>query len=334
MSPEAKKDSGGPGKSRHSSQPTSKSKDREEAAQGASVSGPENGARTPPEDPAAEAAATNRAGLLAALRTGLEEVLPGMRLLDRDLEFEEGARADLAGVDATGRLVLVLVAEEDLDRTALLVLDTHSFASRQTAAIVRHIGADGVDAQLPPRTLVIDAQSSERLLLRLSPLFEAGVELYGLQSIRSAAGDRSYLVPRGVRTAASVASGVDPLHPFLDALPAALSELGREVVAQISRLDRELTVAGTPSAVAWSLLDEVLVRLECTGHELVGRVGPHFEGRGIAKPSDLEPLLEGALARLARLPDLDVESEGSGPGDLERDDSPILTAEEIEYFRD
>ena len=44
------------------------------------------------------------------LEDSLDEFVPGIEILDRDLVFEGGARADLAGVDPSGRLHLVVVA--------------------------------------------------------------------------------------------------------------------------------------------------------------------------------------------------------------------------------
>ncbi|MEW6072574.1 MAG: hypothetical protein AB1726_08285 [Planctomycetota bacterium] len=284
------------------------------------------------EEPAA--APLDRAGLLGALSAGLAEVRPGLLILDRDLELEEGGRADLAGVDGSGRIVLVILAAEDVDAATLQILDTVSLARGAAATLARHLGGEGIDPSLPPETIVIDPRASDRLLRRLSPFLGAEVELLGVRWIKSAAGERSYLVVRGERAAGAPAASRDPVGPFLASLPPDLAELGRRAVERISRLDRELVTGGRPGEVAWSLGEDVLVRLEHDGERLLGSVAPRHEVLALAGEADLEPLLEGALARL-------VEGlEGArGAGDaVPRGEAepagPILTPEEIDYFRE
>jgi hypothetical protein len=279
-----------------------------------------------------------RENLLGALGSGLREVLPGLEILDRDLIFEQGGRADLAGVDAGGRLVLVLVADADPDVAALEVLDTHSLARRHLDTIVRHLCADSsersIDESLEARTVVIDPVGSERLLLRLAPIFDSGIELFGLYSIQSAAGERSYLAPIAAPPSGSVQRGLPPEAAFLESLPPALEEVGREAVERIGRVDRELLVTGTAGSVSWSFQDEVLVRLEHVGHRLQASVGPHHETRLLESEADLDPLLESVLARFVQWLDYDAPASSRTPGiDLGEGD-PILTPEEIDAFRD
>jgi len=92
----------------------------------------------------AEAEAAEReegeSGPLAALSTGLDEIVPGVEILDRELAFEGGARADLAGVDPSGRLLFVLLAGEDADRAALEALDALTVLRTQMELLVRHFG--------------------------------------------------------------------------------------------------------------------------------------------------------------------------------------------------
>ena len=63
------------------------------------------------------------AAFQAALLEGLEDVLPGIEVVDRDIVFEGGARADLAAVDPSGRLVLVLLVTRDEEKAILGILD-------------------------------------------------------------------------------------------------------------------------------------------------------------------------------------------------------------------
>jgi crossover junction endodeoxyribonuclease RuvC len=58
------------------------------------------GAAAEAEDkPRSRGRAQEARGPLAALTEGLDEIVPGIEILDRELSFEGGARADLAGVD-------------------------------------------------------------------------------------------------------------------------------------------------------------------------------------------------------------------------------------------
>lgn len=276
--------------------------------------------------------------LLGALAAGLTEVLPGLEILDRDLVFEQGGRADLAGVDGGGRLVLVLVVDANPDLAALEVLDTHSLARRHADTIARHLVGNPsetrIDATLEPRTIVIDPAGSERLLLRLGPILESGIELFALHAIRSAAGERAYLAPLTAPPMRPARRAKAPEAGFLDALPPALAELGRAAVERLGRLDRELVVSGGSDAISWSHQSEVLVRLERVGNRLQAGVGPHLEPRVLESEEDLEPLLESALALLVQWLDYDAPAAPVNPLAPPGAGDPILTREEIEAFRD
>ena len=287
----------------------------------------------PGEDPSAAMSAEERTALLLAVGTGLEEVVPGFRILDRDLVLDDGARADLAGADLGGRLILVLLADENPDRAALEVLDTCSFLRRHVATVARHLPEGAIDVELEPRTVVIDPQSSARLLHRLAPLLDAGVDLLGLQSVSSASGDRSYLVPLVPPSATSRGIQAHAESVFLEALSPALVELGTEAVDRLSRLDRELVAVGSPDAISWRLGSEVLVRLERIGGRLQASLGPRHEPRVLGTISDLDPILEGTLARIVPTLELDETPLPGGREPPPVDDSRILTDEEIDFLQ-
>jgi len=336
MSPEDKKDPGSKrSRKARGSRSRSGSPRKEES----------EGGETPAEDPSlppngdlgevspAAMSAEDRTALLLAVGTGLEEVVPGFRILDRDLVLDEGARADLAGVDLAGRLILVLLANEDPDRAALEVLDTCSLLRRHVATIARHLPAGAVDVELEPRTVVIDPQSSPRLLHRLAPLLDAGVELLGLQSVSSASGDRSYLVPLTPPPASARGIQAHAETVFLEALPPALADLGGRAVELLSRLDGELVAVGSPDAISWRLGSEVLVRLERVGGRLQASLGPRHEPRVLATIADLDPILEGTLTRVVSTLELDEAPPPGGREASSLEDSRILTDEEIEFLQ-
>jgi len=283
----------------------------------------------------AEAEAAEReegeSGPLAALSTGLDEIVPGVEILDRELAFEGGARADLAGVDPSGRLLFVLLAGEDADRAALEALDALTVLRTQMELLVRHFGEGRVNPERAPRLFVVSPISDERLCARLAALGDAGVQVLGLRAVKSAAGERSYLVKLG----GGERAGAGGVGAFLRALPARLEALGAALVERMQRLDEELEPAGDASTLVWRLQGEVLCRVERIGDLLQASVGPRHEPLALGDLDDLERLVEHALGRLVRVlgmtrgdrPPKEAAKPGAG-------DAPILTAEEIQAFRE
>lgn len=270
----------------------------------------------------------------AALIRGLEEIVPGFDVLDRELVFEGGAHADLAGVDPSGRLYLVVLAPDDVDKATLEALDALSVLRTDLELLTRHLGEPRVIVERAPRVIVVSPNSDARLALRLAALADAGVSVLGLRTVKSAAGERSYLVRldvggRGVSSGGGAAA-------FLRALPARLELLGAGLVERMARLDEELAVSGDATTIVWRLAGEVLCRVERIGDVLQASVGPNHEPLPLSEPADVEALVEKALARLVRVLGLTrgerapSEPRPTGAGREE----PILTAEEIQAFRE
>ena len=299
--------------------------------------------RTKPKAPRSSAAASaaakaeeapDREGVVEALETGLSEALPGVEVLDRGLEFDDGVRADLAAVDPVGRLVLVVVAHAEPDRAVLDALDVLRQARANTALVVRHIGSRRIDPGLEPRIVVVDPADDERVAERLGALAGAGIDVFGVRTLRSAAGECSYLVAKGdTRQPVAGARGV---QEFLDALPLPLQDIGRELTARMNRLDDDLLAATDGSAVVWRWKGEVLARLECVGDQLRASVAPDHRPAPVREATDLDEVVDGALARLvaelhrrpAEAGDDDLAGGGLDP------DEPLLTPDEIAAFRD
>lgn len=324
------------------------------------------------EGPGAERPADERGGgsgggdgeLLRALEEGLEDVFPGLEILDRDLVLDEGGRADLAALEPSGRLVLVLVAE-DLDRTPLEALDALSFARRHGALFARHFrrqAGQRLESELAPRLVVVTPTTDERLTQRLAPLFDCGLELYGVRTLASRAGERSYLVPLSVQAGDAVDRARSGRDAFLEALPADLVPFARAAITRIERLDDELEPAFGRETASWRLHGEVLVRIERAGSLLRASVSPHDERLLLEGDEALETLLESALERLMAILERSGGAPGPGtggpgsPGEpggttalrlaggpedapptpraLLRSGEPLLTPEEIQAFRD
>jgi hypothetical protein len=289
---------------------------------------------------AGEAGAERRArakdgGPLAALIAGLDQVVPGLEVLDRELVFEGGARADLAAVDPSGRLYLVLVASESADKAALEALDALGASRTQLELLVRHFGESRMNPDRAPRVLVVSASADARLAERLSVLGEAGVLVLGLRTVKSASGERSYLVR--LDPAARVTSGTGGVTAFLRGLPPRLEPLGHELVERMTRLDEELVASGDATTLAWRLAGEVLCRVERIGELLQGSVAPLHEPLVLAGHDDLDRLVQRAFTRLAGVLGIARTDErpATGPRPVPApSDEPLLTPEEIQAFRE
>jgi hypothetical protein len=264
---------------------------------------------------------------------GLDEIVPGIEVLDRELVFEGGARADLAGVDPSGRLHLVQLADEDADRAALAALDLVAATRAELELLVRHLGEGRASAERAPRVLVVCPASAPRLAERLGVLADAGVLLLGLRAMKSAKGEQRYLVR--LDPAGKGASGSGGVNAFLRALPARLEALGNTLVERMERLDEELVPSGDASTLVWRLGGEVLLRVERIGELLQASVAPRHEPLPLGELGELERVVSKVYAQLARLLGL-ARGEPAGPGPRPapaRADEPILTPEEIEAFR-
>jgi hypothetical protein len=290
---------------------------------------------TPPggePDPAGAGAPT--AADLEAVAAAVEEALTGVRILDRALEFDDGTRADLAGTDSAGRIVLVRLANEDADRSALGVLDLLAFAHAHADLLARHLGLPRASASCEPRVVVILEPDDRVLAARLGAVSGAGLELHDLRTVKSAAGERAYLVVRAGVGAGGVRDVQSALQRFLEALAPENAELGRELCARLARLDDDLRTEASTDAVAWFYRDRPLVRLESRSGRLSGSVGADGRGQELTGRRDADALLEAALTRL-------MEEVGRpSPGDADADPArgepalALLSAEEIEAFRD
>ncbi len=312
------------------------------AARGKKDDEPEQGPESGAERGTVEALSEKRArpksaeerGPLAALTDGLDEIVPGLEVLDRELAFEGGARADLAVVDPSGRLYLVLLAGEDGDKAALEALDTLGVARGQLELLVRHFGEGHVNPERAPRVLLVSPTSDARLAERLSVLTDAGVLVLGLRTVKSAAGERAYLVR--LDSASRVAGGSGGVAAFLRALPGRLEPLGNALVERMERLDEELTPSADATTLVWRLAGEVLCRVERIGELLQASVAPRHEPLPLGDLADLDKLVEKAMARLVRVLNLtrgDRPSPGPRPVPGTREE-PLLSAEEIQAFRE
>jgi hypothetical protein len=270
-----------------------------------------------------------------AFEQGVAEAMPGLWIVDRGLDLENGHVADLVGVDPLGHLVLVLFVEQDEESVALLALDALAFARHNMPLFPRHFGTERLRASLPPKIAMVGPAFADRTRQRLAPLLEAGVMLFELRTLKSASGEQTYLV-RAHETRDAEEYGCEP---FLESLPPEGRETAETVAERMELLDEDLVLRAEGGQLVWSLGEEIVARLEADRGRLRGSVPPSPHVRGVDGPADVERFLGEAMRRFAEL----LNGHDDGPKAPQsrvesRVESPvaslgILTAEEIEAFR-
>ena len=89
------------------------------------------------------------------LERGLAESVPGLEVLDRELQLGEKSCADLAGIDASGRLVFVMLVDGDGDASALAVLDALAYARENGALLARHWKSARLRTELEAQVVLV-----------------------------------------------------------------------------------------------------------------------------------------------------------------------------------
>jgi hypothetical protein len=259
-------------------------------------------------------------------------VVPGIEILDRDLVFDDGGRADLAAVDPNGNLYLVLLADGDADTVVLDALDALAFAEKNAVLLARHLRRKR--AIRSTQVLVICLEQDERLFVRFLPLLSRGVGLYRIRTLKSASGEHSYLVPWGKPEGRSSVEG------FVQALSSDHAGLVHSLVDRISRLDAELEPQAVNGSLVWRADGVDLLRLEARDDAIETTLMQEGYPRRLASQEDVEDLTERALQRLVSLWDAkgepgekDAEVD-EPPADPMPREGPVLTTEEINAFRE
>ena len=283
----------------------------------------------------------------AASRDGLGvellAVLPGVRVLDSDLELGDGARAAYVGVDAEERLVLVLHARDPGGESpALLCLDALAFVRENAAALPQHLARPELRLDLEPRIVLVVSRLNPRLARRLGALLES-VEVCELRTLRSAGGAARYLVPVELSSARRLSAGGPDPQSLAASLPEGERALLQRVLERMERVDDELVVLSGADSVSWRFGDTCLARLELSPQGLHACAPPQSAGRAIEGEADVEAFLEDVLLHFAReLGALQSTAPEERPVDeLPLPDTPLsagedlgqLTAEELEAFQ-
>jgi hypothetical protein len=273
--------------------------------------------------------------------------LPGLEVRDRGLALDGRAVCDLVARERGGRLVLVRLAPEDDDATALAALDLVAAARGARESILVHLGSlggagDSLGAPEAPRAiLVLRRGAGAGLVRRLEPLLAAGLELAAPLAASSALGETFALAFERAEPGGAGGGSRPGVDGFLAALAPGRRELALLALRRLERVDEDLDRRASVEALAFRHEGRPLCELLAERGELVGRLadGARVELRAGA---DLDRFLEGVLGAL-----VGGEPPEDAPPDrarsaaerlrehdlVPRSTAALLSPEELEAFR-
>lgn len=264
----------------------------------------------------------------------LSSVFPEFDVIDRDLDLGEGRSAQLVGVDAAGRLVLVLFVDGESESAVLGALDALVFYGRNRAVLASHFKSTRLRAGVGPLVALVAESFSEKLLGRLSGMNQEFLRVLEMRAVSSARGERSYLVPILPGTLRPGAAELRAPTPFVDMLPPEHRKLAELLLRRIDRIDDQLVQTPGDKSLTWRLGDELLCCVLVIEGAVEGQVPPVGRPRRIASSAEVEAFLDEVLARYVAL----LAAGGREPDDppvemLSVDAGALLTPEEIAAFR-
>ena len=271
------------------------------------------------------------------LETNLAAQIPGLRLLDRQIELDikrgVAGRVDFAGVDGDGRMVMVLLVDLDGDTAALGAIDLYVVAQRHSALLARHMDLDPESA-CPPRLILVAEAFDDLFLARLQALGNP-FELLSIETLRSERGARSYLVPHfGVSGTGNRPSEAVSQEAFLAGMSERQRVPAELLVSRLARMDSEVKVRFEQNNARWTFQGHEFLGLRIVGEELVGFVLPVGDDHMLDSVEGVESLVESAFGAYVRLIGIEpYELPKARPSKAFESQSPLLSAEEIAAFQ-
>jgi hypothetical protein len=264
----------------------------------------------------------------------LQAAMPDLELVDRDLDLGGQRRAQLVGVDASGRLVLVLSIEGDDESTVLSALDGLAFARQNESALASHLRTTRLRPRRVPLVVLVAQSFSQKLLARLAGLDQEALRVLELRTVSSSRGEGSYLV--AIHPAGGVPAPGKPFdaRAFVASMPAQSRAVGELLMRRIARVDDELLATAGDGCSSWRLGQDLLCSVVIAGEALEGEV-PERASRRIHSEADVESFVDEILARYVELlgehePE---DAQGGAPALQPVAASAAMTAEELEAFR-
>lgn len=232
------------------------------------------------------------------LEAAVLDALPGLEVLDRSLELD-GLRTDLVGVDAEGRLNLVLFVDGAAGGLPMEVLDTLRLARRQRYLLARHLGVEHLKVEADARVTVVATNFESLVAERLACLPRHQVQCFEVHEMRSDRGLSTCLLPAFEEPQGSPVSAL-PADEFVRGLAASQRETVAELSGRIERIDGDVSMAPGPGGLEWRYRGAALCRLRGEGEGLMGSVvdGPSF---AMEESQEVEAFLDGCLQRFLLL---------------------------------
>ncbi len=264
-------------------------------------------------------------GLVAAL----ELHLPGLVLLDRELEIVRGSvrlhAATLVARAAGGRLVLIEELPGPGEKSVLRALELAALAREHAAELRARF-----ECRAGPLLVLLAGEGARELGTLLEPLLGREMQLYSLAQIRTRSGARIALAPLCGAAAASPAPTREEFLAQLEAQARTLAErLWERLSAPALAARAEIGSAG----VRWSDARGPLCSLARGDAGLEGRLAGLDEAIELGNESEGRGFLDAVLAlHLERLGiGMEAPSEsGSQAGFDPRE--PVLSEAEIAAF--
>ncbi len=240
---------------------------------------------------------------LVTLQGALERCIPGLVILDRDLELGGAHRADMVGVEGSGRLVMVLLVEGSGDEPVMGAVEALAFARRNATVLPVHLDAPRLRVDLEPRVILIAQSFDEYLMDRLHPLQQGSVELFEVRLLRSARGENIYLsaMDPSLGTSSSSVGEDISAEAFLAQLPPEREHIARECFEKLARIDEELELRVHSTGAQWSFRGGELARLDWIDEALHASVAPDYTPRYLRSSAQVDLFVEEALVRHVRL---------------------------------
>lgn len=271
----------------------------------------------------------------SALLDALGVAVPGFEAVDEQLELDDGPVVDYVAVDGVGHLVLVLRTAGRGPSSVAAVLDVLSFSQRRGLVLCRLLNVPRLRADMPTRLLVLAEAYEPDVRRRLSALKPCGVELFEVGSLRSAAGERAFVLPLDADPNHAVAQPRAGLEPALADLTDEHRQKVRTIARRLERLDDNLQVQASRRSVSWFLGPEVVARVDFPVDSPPRGLIPGRSARTLGAPHDVELFLDEVVASYVDRAELNPRVEiaphrdrGPGPasnplditGDLAGDD--------------
>lgn len=261
--------------------------------------------------------------VLAQLADELAQVLPGFRVIERGLTLRDGdrdVRAELAGLDDFGRLLLVVVASGDTSRALLDALALLAFAHGDGAAF------KGARSAGETRVAIVCAHGADELARRASAV--DAIDVFARETWSTESGAHARLVLRGAGAESEATSAT-----FLARLGDDDRELAELCLARALRIGPGVEVRARADRIAWRRGGRELGLLAADRGSLAARAGRDGALRPLASELDVEAWLSDVLAEQLGMRE-PVDDLPPLPADDARPPAAgvLLTAEELAAF--